>query len=255
MHRTAVTLLLLANIAGSVAAQDRPHSGTAAQHAARPAEPLPSGSRGLSPSAVSPPSGVAIDGIAVRIEGDIILESEVAELAAIQELLDGKSHSRNDLVNELVDQWVVRHEAEAGNFPWPADTEVQGAFDRVEAKFPSTAAFEAKLKSLGLDDSTVKRQLRRQVYLSNFIEYRFRPGIEIADKAVNDYYQTELATELKEQKQPVPPLGSVTSNIRELLTERELSRRADEWIADARSRLRIDVTPGGGPGSSASGDK
>jgi peptidyl-prolyl cis-trans isomerase SurA len=246
MRRAAVAFVLVAIIAGSGAAQGRPSSATVGQSAARPVGSLPSGPLGLSPSASSLPTGVVIDGIAVHIEDDIILETEVAELAAVQKLLDGKSRSRADLVNELVDQWVVRHEAETSNFPGPTETEVQGAFDRLAAKFPSAAAFEVRLRSLGMDDSIVKRQLRGQLYLSSFIEYRFRPGIEITDKEVTEYYQNEMEAELKKQNQPVPPLTRVANDIRELLTEREVSRRADEWIADARSRLRIDITPGGG---------
>lgn len=242
MGRAVVTMVWLASMAGTAAAQN------GAQSAGRPARILP----GLSlPSANNPP-GEVIDGVAVHIEDDIILESEGAELAAVQELLDGKARSHAEVVNELVDQWVVRHEAETGSFSEPAETDVQGALDRLAAKFPSPAIFEAKLKSLGLDDSMVKRELRRQIYLANFIEYRFRPGIEISDKEVSDYYLTELITELAKQKQPVPPLASVAGKIRELLTEREVSRRADEWIADARSRLRIDVTPGGGIDNGAS---
>jgi hypothetical protein len=260
MRRAAMTLVLLAGFAGSVTGQDRPHSGGAAQ----PVAPSPSGSLSPLGSPERPtlaliPGGVAIDGIAVRIEDDIILESEVAELAAVQELLDGKSRSRAELVSELVDQWVVRHEAETGNFPGPPDAEVQAAFDRLAEKFPTPAALEAKLKSLGLDDSMVKRELRTQLYLTKFIEYRFRPGIEITDKAVSDYYQTELTADLTKRKQPIPPLASVAGKIRELLTEREVSRRADEWIADARSHLRIDVMPGDGmddgSSSGAGGDK
>jgi len=149
---------------------------------------------------------------------------------------------------------VLGREGETGNFPKPSDAEVQAAFDRWEANFPSAANRKAKLESLGLDDSIVKRQLRIQIYLASFIEYRFRPGVEITDKAVSDYYQTELATELMKKKETAPPLSGVTNNIRELLTEKEVSRRSDEWIADARSRLRIDVVADDEIGGDRHGD-
>ena len=222
---------------------------TCAQDQASPAQlmsdtPKPHFWIGQAASSPALSKGETIDGIAVHIEDDIILESDVEELAAIQMLLDGKSRARTELVNELIDQWIVRHEAETGNFAEPADANVQAAFARVQQKFSSTKAFEARLKKLGLDDVMVKNELRTQLYLSDFIEYRFRPGVEISDEQVNHYYQSELAPEMANQKQPMTPLTDVASQIRELLAEKEVDRRANDWIAEARSRLRIHVTSG-----------
>lgn len=250
MQRCAIILVMCMAGVSSASSQEAVHSTpppsvisvAPVQSATQPTTPFtPQFSAGG-----APPGDVAIDGIAVHIEGDIITESELAELAAVQELLDGKSHSREDLANELVDQWVVKQEAESGRFPAPADAQVQAAFDRLAAQVPSKTVFETKLKDLGLDNEAVKRQLGRQLYLSSFIEYRFRPGIEISDKEVNEYYQTELTPALKKQNQTVPALAGVQTNIRELLTEREVNRRANEWIAEARSRLRIEIASGGG---------
>jgi hypothetical protein len=238
MWRVVAWITFSAGMACRIAAQTSPPPA--------PSPVLPQAKLEILPGAIQ--QGVVVDGIAVRIEGDIILESEVAELAAVQKLLDGKSRGRSELVNGLIDQWVLGREGETGSFPKPSDAEVQAAFDRLAANFPSAASWEAKLESLGLDDSIVKRQLRTQIYLSNFIEYRFRPGVEITDKAISDYYQTELAAELMKEKEPLPPLAGVANNIRELLTEKEVSRRADEWIADARSRLQIDVVADDGIG-------
>ena len=52
-----------------------------------------------------------VDGVAARIEDDIILESEVHELGAFQILSDGKAKPRDELIRELADQWIVRGEA------------------------------------------------------------------------------------------------------------------------------------------------
>jgi hypothetical protein len=49
-----------------------------------------------------------VDGVAVRIEDDIITESEVRELAAFQMLVDGKTKPRAELIRELSDQWLIR---------------------------------------------------------------------------------------------------------------------------------------------------
>src|ERR1700733_15220973 len=61
--------------------------------------------------AAVPPGSHVIDGVAARIEDDIIMESEVRELSAFQQLVDGKPKPRSDVIRELADQWILRGEA------------------------------------------------------------------------------------------------------------------------------------------------
>jgi len=192
------------------------------------------------------PGAVVIDGIAAHIEGDIITESELRDLAHFQELVDGKAQSREELLNEMLNQWVVLHEAQSTNYPKAADAETDKAMSELVARFPSKAAFEARLKELGLEDAAVRRQLELQEFLEGFLEYRFHSGVEATDEDVEAYYNTEFKRQLELQKQPVPPLASVTDKIRDLLVERQVSKRADEWISQVRSHLRIDVSGGNG---------
>src|SRR5271165_7495912 len=53
-----------------------------------------------------------IDRIVARIEDDVILLSEVQELRQYQKFVDGKSESDEQILDRLIDQWVVRSEAE-----------------------------------------------------------------------------------------------------------------------------------------------
>jgi peptidyl-prolyl cis-trans isomerase SurA len=222
--------------------------------AAMAQDALQSAGKGLATSESPTRTGaVMIDGIAARIEGDIITESELRDLADFQVLVNGKAQSREDLLNEMLNQWVVQHEAQGTNYPKPAEGSGAKALSDLVARFPSQAAFEARLQELGLDDAAVRRQLELQEFLEGFLEYRFRAGVDVTDQDVQAYYDTEFKHELELQKQPVPPLGSVTDKIRELLAERQVSKRADEWINQTRSHLRIDVVGGNGcvaqPGS------
>ena len=71
----------------------------------------------------APDLGSRIDtliGKSARIEGDIILESQVRELAAFQQLVEGRAETDDQLLSELIEQWVVQTEATASHFPQPA---------------------------------------------------------------------------------------------------------------------------------------
>src|SRR5271156_6925877 len=65
-----------------------------------------------------------IDRIVARVEDDVILLSEVQELSRYQQLADGKSESDAQILDRLIDQWIVRTEAETARSLQPADDDL-----------------------------------------------------------------------------------------------------------------------------------
>ena len=58
-----------------------------------------------------------IDRVAARVENDIILVSDVRALARYQLFMDGKSEGDAQILDRLIDQWIVRNEANAARYP------------------------------------------------------------------------------------------------------------------------------------------
>ena len=85
-----------------------------------------------------PQSARVVDRIVARIEGDIILESQVRELGAFQELIEGHAESDDKLLEELIEQWVVETEATASHFPQPAQSEVDRELARLKGQFANS---------------------------------------------------------------------------------------------------------------------
>lgn len=189
------------------------------------------------------PSGVpqTIDGIAARIEGDIITDSQVRELAAFQQLVNGKPKSRDEIIRELADQWVVRQEAAATRYQEPAQADVEAAYNQLVKNFSSRADFQSRLATVGLSNAAVRRLLREQLYLSRFLDYRFRPAAEVSEKQIQDYYDDELVPELKKRGDKIPPLDDVDDKIREVLIQRAIDQRSTQWLDETRGRLNIQV--------------
>ena len=117
-----------------------------------------------------------IDRIVARIEDDIILLSEVRELGRYQQLVDGHSTSDDKLLGQLIDQWVVDREATAAHFVRPVEGDVRGELDQLEKQFKSAEAYRARLRELGLTEAAVRRLIERQLYLSRYLDYKFRPA-------------------------------------------------------------------------------
>jgi hypothetical protein len=205
----------------------------------------PSGEAAGSRAGSAPPGEQTVDGIAARIEDDIITESEVRELSAFQELVDGKPKPRSEIIKELADQWIVRGEAALAAFPAPSQADVDRAHQEFVKQFPSPQEFQARCAALGLTDAAVRRILAQQLFLSRFIDYRFRPAAQVDEAQIETFYHNEFAPQLEAKKQPVPPLEDVEDTIREVLIQRAISDRAAKWLDDTRGHLKIDVVDQG----------
>jgi hypothetical protein len=191
------------------------------------------------------PKAQSIDGIAARIEDDILTESEVRELGAFQELVDGKPKPRDEVIKELADQWIVRGEASLAAFPAPPRADVDRAFDEFVKQFPSAEEFRSRCAAVGLTEAAVRRILAQQLFLSRFIDYRFRPAAQVDQPQIEAYYKDEFAPQLEAKKQAVPPLEDVEDTIREVLIQKAITERAAKWLDDTREHLKIDVAPAG----------
>jgi hypothetical protein len=186
-----------------------------------------------------------VDRIVARIEGDIITLSEVRELGRFQQLVEGKPAGEEELLGQLIDQWIVATEAGASRFARPTDAEVTSELARLEREFSSPAAFRARLRELELDEGAVRRLLGRQLWLARFLDYKFRPAAQFEEAEIERYYREDLTAQLRARGQAPPPLDDVREQIRELLTQREISRRAERWLGESRPRLRIEKSAGG----------
>ena len=187
-----------------------------------------------------------VDGIAVRIEGDVLTESEINELTAFQKLVDGKSNSRADAIRELTDQWVVKNEAQNSRFARPSAQDVSEALQGLAGQFGSEDALHQKMAEVGLTETAVRRQLELQIYLNRFLDYKFRAAAQVDEKQIKDYYSGEFTQQAKANGQPVPPLDDVHAELHRLLPERIVTDRATKWLDDTRARLRIEILPNAG---------
>ena len=188
---------------------------------------------------------VVVDRIVARVENNIITASEVEELARFQQLVSGHSEAEAKLIDQLIEQWVVRTDATATGFPEPSAADVTLALERLEKQFPSPEAFHRRLQELDLSEAAVRRMLRAHIYLGRYLDYKFRPVVQIERGAVEKYYREEFVPGLQAKGEAAPPLSAVHEQIRELLTQKQISERSARWLDESKSRLRIERTDAG----------
>jgi len=181
-----------------------------------------------------------LDQIAARVESDIILLSEVRTLSTYQLLVDGKSESDAAILDRLIDQWIVRNEADTARFPHPSDLEIAHAVEHLQASFASPEEYQARKKQSGLSDKQIARMLADQLYLSNYLDSRFRPAVLVTAKQVEDFYQQAVLPRAKAHNQAPPALDASREYIQEALVQRGINDQADLWLKESRGRLHVE---------------
>jgi hypothetical protein len=181
-----------------------------------------------------------LDQIAARVESDIILLSEVRTLSRYQVLVDGKAESDAAILDRLIDQWIVRSEADTARFPHPTDVEIAHGVDHLKASFASPEEYEGRKKQSELSDKEIRRMVAAQLYLSNYLDSRFRPAVQVDAKQVEEFYQQAVVPRAKAHNQAPPPLDASREYIQEALVQRGINDQAEVWLKESRARLHVE---------------
>ncbi|GAC1637102.1 MAG: hypothetical protein NVS9B14_16720 [Candidatus Acidiferrum sp.] len=180
-----------------------------------------------------------VDRIVARVEDEIVLQSDVEQLARYQLLVDGKAESNEQILDRLIDQWIVKKEAEASRFPAASDADVDRGIQRLKRSFAKEEDFEAQRKKVGLSEEDIRQIVTAQTYLSNYLDSRFRPSVQVDDKAIQDFYDTAVIPRAKARGQEPPTFDAARDVIQEVLTQQGINAQADKWLKESRTRLSI----------------
>jgi hypothetical protein len=181
-----------------------------------------------------------IDRIAARVENDIILLSDVRHLGRYQMLVDGKSENEAQLLERLIDQWVVQSEADASRFPRPTEAEIDQGVAALKKSFPSLQEYEERRKQSGLSEQQVRDKIATQIHLTNYLDSRFRPSVQVDAKAIEDFYKSAVLPRAKARGQEPPSLEASRDVIQEALIEQSIDAQAEQWLKESRSRIHVE---------------
>jgi len=193
-------------------------------------------------SVLAPPILLAqevIDRIVARVDNDVILLSDVRLLSRYQLLVDGKSESDWEILNRLIDQWIVRSEATVARTPKPSEAEIDRGQQRLLQSFASPDDYEARRKLSGLSEADVRRLTADQIYLNNYLDSRFRPSVQVNEQAIQDFYQNSLLPRAKARGQNPPTLDAAHDYIQEALVQKGINQQADLWLNESKARIHV----------------
>jgi hypothetical protein len=183
-----------------------------------------------------------IDRIAVTVDNRVIAESEIIRQIRITAFLNGEppdfsAANKRTTADRLVEQALIRRELETTRYA------AQGAsaateYQELKKKYPDEDAYKAALQTTGITDKDVQEALQWQAVLLEFIDMRFRPGVQVPESDVQDYYNQQVS----QSPGKLPPFEEARESIEEILTSRLVDNAVDRWLGQVRTQTRIKYT-------------
>ncbi len=189
-------------------------------------------------------SAEIIDRIAISVGNQVITESQIEEEIRLTAFLNEEqpnldAEGRKQAAGRLIEQTLVRREMDFSHYPLPALSDAAQPLEILKARYKTDAEYQQALDSYGISEDGLKRRLWWQATFLRFIDYRFRPGIQIPDADVRAHYQQQLDKWKQDGVNPVPGLEEVRSSIERTLTEQRIDQAVDRWLADTRTQVTI----------------
>jgi hypothetical protein len=183
-----------------------------------------------------------IDRVAVTVDKRVVTESEILRQIRITAFLNGQQPdsspaNKRTTADRLVEQILIRRELETTRYASEATTST-AEYEELVRKFPSSEAYRQALARYGVTDAEIREALAWQATLLDFIETRFRPGIQIPASDLREYYDSQVA--LNPGK--LPPFEQAKDDVEKILTQQRVDNALDRWLGQARLQSRIRYT-------------
>lgn len=185
-----------------------------------------------------------LDRVAVTIGNQVITKNEIADEIRMNAFLnnepaDFSEKSKQAAADRLIEQKLIYREMDMGRYPPASSQEANAMMDKLEkTRARSQGEFEKAMKAAGITADQLREHLLWGLTLSNFIDLRFRPGVQVTSKDVHEYYQNKILPSTKPAEKP--NLADVRAQIEQTLTAELSDKQLDEWLKDAKSRAHIE---------------
>jgi hypothetical protein len=190
-----------------------------------------------------------VDRIAVVVGNSVITESEILREIRLTAFLnrtplDFSPAMKRKTAERLVEQRLVANEIAASLYPQPARAAAQEMLKQIKDRFPTPAAFQEELLRVGVTEEELQAHLTRQLATLSFIDFRFRPGIQIHEDEIKTFFKDRLTPELR-KAQPTGEfsLNDYRSQVQEGLVGERIDKASDIWLKEARTRTHIEFRP------------
>jgi len=205
---------------------------------------------------LSPVQAEVVDRMVVVVNKQIILQSELDQVARVEFLLQGRPLNQltdaemGKVLERLIDQDLLQQQIAQAAMPDSSPEEMTSRLREVRSQIPGAETDEkwrGMLAKYGVTEQDVETQILSQVKVLRFIDLRFRGLVSVDKTAIAAYYQEKLVPELRKQGVPDPPLSEVSERIEKVVIEQRIDELLNDWLQTLRAQAHIEKLNGAGP--------
>jgi parvulin-like peptidyl-prolyl isomerase len=203
-----------------------------------------------------PGQGVVLDRLVAVVNGDVILESDVAEERRFEEVQPYRAASaftRDRIIERLIDRALILQQAALQPEDGVSDKDVDAQLATLRKDIPACKQFNCEaddgwrryLGDHGFTEEEFRARWKLRMQLLKFIEARFSNGIKISDAEIKAYYEKTMLPEYAKRNVTPPKLETIQKRIEEVLLQQEVGALLQDWLKSLRAQgsVRI-ITPG-----------
>jgi len=207
---------------------------------------------------------VVLDRAVAVVNKHVILASDLDDeirLSVLEPNQAGSELTAQQALEQLIGQTLIEQQIRQEDLKTvePTPEEVKARLEELRKELPacvhqncaSEQGWKTFLTAHGLAPERVEAFLRYQLEILNFIEQRFRQGIQVSEQQIEDYYHKTLLPQYK-PGEAQPPLEQVAPRIQEILLEQQVNELFDNWLTNLRQQGDVEVLD---PALEAAGEK
>jgi peptidyl-prolyl cis-trans isomerase SurA len=192
----------------------------------------------------SPVCGEEIDRLIAAVNGKVITEGDLDLARKLNAVVfqdkNTKPRSRKEEIDQLIDLELMRQELKSFSLTQEDENKIAARMQLLRAAYAEKGGLPVRLRNLSLQETELLSYLWLESSILRFVDFRFRPFINITDVEIKDYYETRFIPQLRESKLAVPELTQVSAKIEEILKEEKISAALEQWIRTVKHNSRIE---------------
>ncbi len=157
-----------------------------------------------------------------------------------------RSEDLNRALQLLINQRIFALEAERLPRPPLTENEIADKIAETLTFFPTTAAFETRLKQVGFDsvrDDNFEALIARRVAIEKYIDFRFESFVVVTADEETRYYRDIYVPEFRRRSPNLilPGLEEKRAEINQILTRQKVAAAIERFLDETKRRVRIEI--------------
>ncbi|MGH7246833.1 MAG: hypothetical protein ACREH9_01890 [Pseudomonadota bacterium] len=121
----------------------------------------------------------------------------------------------------------------------PPAAQAEPLLAQVKARFKNDAAFEDALRRDRISEAQLQQALLWQLTTMRFVDFRFRPGVQVSQADLREYYRQQEQAWRAKGIHPIPSFQATRVELEKTLTAERINEALDRWLDETRTQTQI----------------